>query len=205
MHQQVTLQLRDVRVILDISAQSPAHPLSCTPAASSRSPAPDRVPTKDAHPAAAGPAFRACRSDLFEIIGDRIENAFLPVDPALPLLSPNRRSKRLCGIISGGSARSYPPSSCCDGCSRRAIPGKRRPGATGTEWLPADFRRDHLVDRGTTGAASGKGSTRNQAAHRTMMIVARTRLARGRIIQSGDDLNVSHGRRQADSRHGVSS
>ena len=70
--------------------------------------------------------------------------------------------------------------------------------------LPPIFAGDHLIDRRTAGTASGESSSGHQAAHRAMMIVSRSRLARSGIVEPADDLKIVAEPRERTSDTGVS-
>ena len=104
--------------------------------------------------------------------------------------TPNKRSKRFCGIISGGSARSYPAQlmlrctfSPCDSCATPIC----------SEWnrdLAAHLRRQNLVDRGAAGAASCIGRSGHQSAHCGEVPIALPVESGSDVIDSAKDMNV---------------
>src|SRR5580765_4980549 len=129
------------------------------------------------------------------ILAYRIENAALALHPALVAGAENaveelmRNHLRRQGPVAAG-----PAQIALNTFTERFLADTdlERPKTR----LPADARGDHLVDGRPAGAAAGKGRARHQGTHRAVMVVARTRHARRRIIETRNNMDIVAERRE---------
>ena len=198
MHQQVGLDLGDARIVLHVAADLRFGPRPVgIRAAGWRWRAPGRARKPGALPGAPGRACRAAcvRSATSSL--HRIQHALLAVAPR-PVRACRRGGRRGCAESFRAAARGRsPPSSCCAECFRRRIPGETPIWSERKRRLAAD-----LAPR-SSGRCDGPPAPRpvnsragHQRAHGAMVVVARSGLARGRIVQAGDDVDVVAERRE---------